>query len=162
MSRNSNGKMMNSNEVWNTLAVGSMGLSRSAFTGVGVTATMGASYAQVINTSLQTVPVVGAAFSVTYMAMDAGNIYSHLQQLSTPNSYIVKLKQLETSQSNFQLPHINTMNGEVQLLHDAIKDLNMKLDQLREEQDLEYKSNKSGQDGGDGGSSLTAREEDVQ
>ena len=129
-------------EIWNTLAVGSMGLSRSAFTGVGVTASMGASYAQVMQTSLQTVPVVGAAFSVTYMAMDAGNIYNHLQQLSTPNSYIVKLKQLELSQTNFQLPHINTIDSEVRLLEEAIKDLNNKLDQLREEQDLEYNNQK--------------------
>ncbi|CAJ1969762.1 unnamed protein product [Cylindrotheca closterium] len=122
-------------DVWSTLAVGSMGVTRSAFTGVGVTASMGAGYAQVINSGLQTIPLVGAAFSVTYMAMDAGNIYSHLQQLSTPNSYIIRLKQLQNAQTNGGLPHVSTVETEVDMLDKAIRDINSKIKLLREEQD---------------------------
>lgn len=130
-------KAKKGNELWNSLAVGSMGMTRSAFTGVGVTSAMGAGYAQVLNSSLQTLPVVGAAFSVTYMAMDAGNIYQHLQELSTPNSYIVKLKQLQASQIHGGLPHISTLEDEVGLLCNAIGDLKIRLDQLRTEQENE-------------------------
>eukprot|EP00980_Cylindrotheca_fusiformis_P022550 scaffold9435_cov137-Cylindrotheca_fusiformis.AAC.6 len=142
-----NQKANKKNELWNTLAVGSMGMTRSAFTGVGVTSAMGAGYAQVLNSSLQTVPVVGAAFSVTYMAMDAGNIYQHLQQLSTPNSYIVKLQQLQASQIHGGLPHISTLENEVELLGTAIGDLKTRLDRLRLEQEKEQSDKKQEGDG---------------
>jgi hypothetical protein len=88
------------------------------------------------------VPVVGAAFSVTYMAMDAGNIYQHLQELSTPNSYIIKLTQLQNSQSNGGLPHISTLESEVGMLCNSIRDLNVRLKELREEQDQEGSAQK--------------------
>jgi len=130
-------KASKNGELWSSLAVGSMGVTRSAFTGVGVTASMGAGFTQAINSGLQTVPVVGAAFAVTYMAMDAGNIYNHLQQLSTPNSYIVRLKQLQNAQSHGGLPHISTVETEVGMLSSAIRDLTFKIHQLREEQDKE-------------------------
>lgn len=122
-------------DIWSTLAVGSMGVTRSAFTGVGLTASMGAGYAQAISSGLQTIPVLGAAFSVTYMAMDAGNIYSHLQQLSTPNSYIFRLKQLQNAQTHGGLPHISTVETEADMLSNAIRDINSRIKQLREEQD---------------------------
>jgi hypothetical protein len=137
-----NQKSKKGNELWNTVAVGSMGMTRSALTGVGVTSAMGAGYAQVLNSSLQTVPVVGAAFSVTYMAMDAGNIYQQLQELSTPNSYIIKLNQLQNSQSHGGLPHISTLESEVGMLCNSIRDLNVRLEQLREEQEQEGSAQK--------------------
>ena len=75
----------------NNLAVGGFTTSRHAMTGVGVTATMGSAYSQTINASLQTLPVVGAAFSVGCMAMDAVSMSSAFKSLSQPSEKALAL-----------------------------------------------------------------------
>jgi hypothetical protein len=66
------------------------------------------------------VPVVGAAFSVGCMAMDASNIASALNKLSKPSDKAVALSQVEDS----FLVHIpSTISPEVEALLSAVQDL---------------------------------------
>ncbi len=81
---------------------------------------MGASYSQAISASMQTVPVVGAAFSVGCMAMVASNIASALNKLSKPSDKAVALYHVEQSLSA-HLP--STISLEVDNLLNAITDL---------------------------------------
>jgi hypothetical protein len=111
---------MHGNNLWSDLAMGSFHTTRHGLTGVGLTAQMGASYSQVISASIQTVPVVGAAFSVGCMAMDASNIASALNKLSKPSDKAVALSQVEDS----FLVHIpSTISPEVEALLSAVQDL---------------------------------------
>ncbi len=86
----------------------------------GLTAQLGASYSQAISASIQTVPVVGAAFSVGCMAMDASNIATTLQKLQKPTAKAVALHDLEVSFST-NVPA--TIQLEVEALLRAITDL---------------------------------------
>ena len=96
---------------------------------------MGASYSQVINASIQTVPVVGAAFSVGCMAMDASNIASTLQKLQKPSSKAVALHQVEEA---FPLHIPATIQYEVEALLGALNDLKERQQeaQRNQQQDL--------------------------
>ena len=95
---------------------------------------MGASYSQAINATLQGVPVVGAAFCVGCMAMDAHNIQSSLKQLQQPSQKANALKQVQDS----FLAHIpNTIMEEVLILGAAMEDLRSRFAQQRLEQELE-------------------------
>lgn len=122
-------------EVLNTLALGSYHTTRHGLTGVGLTASMGASYSQMINASIQTVPVVGGAFSLGCMAMDASNIASTLQKLQKPSSKAVALHKVEDS---FMLNMPATIQGEVEALLGAINDLKERQQeaQRNQQQDL--------------------------
>ena len=106
--------------VWSDLAMGSFHTTRHGLTGVGLTAQMGASYSQVISAGMQTVPVVGAAFSVGCMAMDASNIANSLNKLSKPADKAVALSQVEDS---FSVHIPSTINPEVEALLSAVQDL---------------------------------------
>lgn len=86
----------------------------------GLTAQMGASYSQVISASMQTVPVVGAVFSVGCMAMDASNIASTLNKLSKPADKAMALTQVEDS---FSVHIPSTISPEVEALLTAVQDL---------------------------------------
>ena len=92
----------------------------STFIEQGLTASMGASYSQMINASIQTVPVVGGAFSLGCMAMDASNIASTLKKLQTPAAKAVSLHQVEQSFLT-QIP--TTIQYEVDVLMGAVNDL---------------------------------------
>ena len=96
---------------------------------------MGASYSQMINASIQTVPVVGAAFSVGCMAMDASNIASTLQKLQKPSSKAVALHQVEEA---FPLHIPATIQYEVEALLGALNDLKERQQeaQRNQQQDL--------------------------
>ena len=96
---------------------------------------MGASYSQMINASIQTVPVVGGAFSLGCMAMDASNIASTLQKLQKPSSKAVALHKVEDS---FMLNMPATIQGEVEALLGAINDLKERQQeaQRNQQQDL--------------------------
>ena len=100
--------------------MGSFHTTRHGLTGVGLTAQMGASYSQVISAGMQTVPVVGAAFSVGCMAMDASNIANSLNKLSKPADKAVALSQVEDS---FSVHIPSTINPEVEALLSAVQDL---------------------------------------
>ncbi|KAG7350513.1 hypothetical protein IV203_009873 [Nitzschia inconspicua] len=122
-------------EVWNTLAVGSFHTTRHGLTGVGLTSAMGASYSQLISASMQSVPVVGAAFSVGCMAMDASNIASTINKLSKPADKAVALLQVEES---FIIHVPSTISLEVAALLNAVRDLRLLQDdaQRNQQQDL--------------------------
>ena len=96
---------------------------------------MGASYSQMISASIQTVPVVGGAFSLGCMAMDASNIASTLQKLQKPSSKAVALRQVEES---FPLHLPATIQYEVEALLGAVNDLKERQQeaQRNQQQDL--------------------------
>jgi hypothetical protein len=121
-------------DVWNAVAVGGFGASRHAMTGVGVTSAMGASYSQAFTTGLQGIPVVGAAFSVGCMAMDAASMQSSLKQLQQPSAKALALKQIEES---FPIHIPNTIHDEVGVLLEAVADLHAKIEEQRREQERE-------------------------
>jgi hypothetical protein len=121
-------------DVWNAVAVGGFGASRHAMTGVGVTSAMGASYSQAFTTGLQGIPVVGAAFSVGCMAMDAASMQSSLKQLQQPSAKALALKQIEES---FPIHIPNTIHEEVGVLLEAVADLHAKIEEQRREQERE-------------------------
>jgi hypothetical protein len=92
---------------------------------------MGASYSQVISASIQTVPVVGAAFSVGCMALDASNIASAISKLQKPSDKAVALQHVEDSFTR----HIpSTIQVEVEALWDAIYDLRDQQEQAQRNQ----------------------------
>jgi hypothetical protein len=123
-------------DIWNALAVGSFATTRNAMTGVGVTSAFGASYSQAINTSLQGIPVVGAAFSVGCMAMDAASIQSSLKQLTTPSAKALALKQVEHT-FPLLIPNNSSIQLEATIIKQAVIDLNARLEQQRREQERE-------------------------
>ena len=123
-----------SNAVWNTMAVGGFTTSRHAMTGVSVTSAMGASYSQALNTSLQGIPVVGAAFSVGCMAMDARSITSALKALKSPSDKSHALHQVALS---FPIHIPKWIQSEVQALLGAVCDLRKKQEEQRQEQEKE-------------------------
>lgn len=96
---------------------------------------MGASYSQLISTSMQSVPVVGAAFSVGCMAMDASNIVSTINKLSKPSDKAVALSQVEES---FSVHVPSTISLEVAALLNAVQDLRLLQEdaQTNQQQDL--------------------------
>jgi len=122
-------------EVLNTLALGSYHTTRHGLTGVGLTASMGASYSQIINASIQTVPVVGGAFSLGCMAMDASIIASSFNKLQKPSSKGVALHRIGKS---FLSRMPATIQYEVEALLDAINDLKERQQeaQIIQQQDL--------------------------
>eukprot|EP00536_Pseudo-nitzschia_multiseries_P009254 jgi/Psemu1/288335/fgenesh1_pg.253_\ len=122
-------------EVINTLAMGTYHTTRNGLTGVGLTASMGASYSQMINASIQTVPVVGGAFSLGCMAMDASNIATILQKLQKPAAKAVALHQVEDS---FPIHIPATIKYEVEALLGAINELKERQEeaQRNQQQDL--------------------------
>lgn len=98
----------------------------------GLTAQLGASYSQAISASIQTVPVVGAAFSVGCMAMDASNISSTLQKLQKPLAKALALQEIEVSFST----HIPaTIQYEVEALMRAIVDLRERHEEVQRNQE---------------------------
>ena len=101
----------------------------------GLSASFGASYSQMISTSIQTVPVVGAAFSVGCMAMDASNVASTLKKLQKPTAKAVALHEVEKSFSS-QIPA--TIQYEVEALLGAINDLKERQEEVQrnQQQDL--------------------------
>ena len=123
--------------LWNTMAEGGFTTTRHTVTGVGA-------YTQVINTSLQMTPVVGAALSVGFMAMDAANITSTLKQLQQPNAKSLAVKSVQES---FPI-HIPTfIDDEIGMLLGAVDDVRAKqaeatrieeLQQAAKEQDEEF------------------------
>mmetsp|Transcript_47635 Transcript_47635/g.53917 ORF Transcript_47635/g.53917 Transcript_47635/m.53917 type:complete len:134 (+) Transcript_47635:160-561(+) len=121
-------------EILNTLALGSYHTTRHGLTGVGLTASMGASYSQMINASIQTIPVVGAAFSVGCMAMDASNIASTLQKLQQPSSKAVALRQVEES---FPVHIPATIQYEVEALLGAMHQLKEQQEEAQRTQQQE-------------------------
>jgi len=122
-------------EVLNTLALGTYHTTRNGLTGVGLTASMGASYSQMINASIQTVPVVGGAFSLGCMAMDASNIASTLDKLQKPSQKAVSLHKVEASFLS-QIPA--TIQHEVEALLGAVNTLKERQQeaQMNQQQDL--------------------------
>lgn len=122
-------------EVLNTLALGTYHTTRNGLTGVGLTASMGASYSQMLNASIQTVPVVGGAFSLGCMAMDASQIASTLNKLQKPAAKAVALHQVEDSFLT-QMPA--TIKYEVEALLGAVNDLKERQQeaQMNQQQDL--------------------------
>ncbi len=119
-------------EIWNALAVGSFSTTRSAMTGVSVTSAMGASYSQAINTSLQGIPVVGAAFSVGCMAMDANNMAASVKLLSTPAQKAVALQGVEQS---FIRRVPTTIAPNVIVIMKAVDDLHLRMAEQRHEEE---------------------------
>jgi hypothetical protein len=91
-----------------------------------MTAQMGASYSQVITTSMATVPVVGAAFSVGCMAMDASNIASNLSRMQKPLEKAVALAGVVHS---FSLHIPSNIQMDVDALLNAVTDLREKQDE---------------------------------
>jgi len=122
-------------EVLNNIALGSYHTTRHGLTGVGLTASMGASYSQMINASIQTVPVIGGAFSLGCMAMDASNIASSLKKLQTPSSKAMSLHQVEES---FLSTIPDTIKYEVDALLSAVNELKERQQeaQTTQQQDL--------------------------
>jgi hypothetical protein len=96
---------------------------------------MGASYSQLITSSMQAVPVVGAAFSVGCMAIDASNIASTINKLSKPSDKAVALSQVKNSFSVY-IPSSITL--EVTALLNAVNDLRLLQEeaQRNQQQDL--------------------------
>jgi hypothetical protein len=88
-----------------------------------------------ISTSISTVPVVGAAFSVGCMAMDASNIASTLTKIQKPAAKAVALHEVEKSFSS-QIPA--TIQYEVEALLGAINDLKERQEEVQrnQQQDL--------------------------
>lgn len=93
---------------------------------------MGASYSQVLTTSMQAVPVVGAAFSVGCMAMDATNIASTLSRMQKPSEKSVALSQIVTS---FSIHIPSTIQAEVEGLLAAIMDLRERQEEAQRNQE---------------------------
>jgi len=122
-------------EVLNNVALGTYHTTRNGLTGVGLTASMGASYSQMLNASIQTVPVVGGAFSLGCMAMDASNIASTLDKLQKPSTKAVALHKIETS---FLTEMPATIKQEVEALLGAVNDLKERQleAQMNQQQDL--------------------------
>jgi hypothetical protein len=121
-------------DVYNTLAVGGFTTSRHAVTGVSISSAMGASYSQAINTSMLGIPVVGAAFAVGCMAMDAQSMNLALRRLQTPSDKAIALRQVELS---FPIHIPNWIQAEVQALVDAVHDLRTKQAEQRQIQESE-------------------------
>ena len=96
---------------------------------------MGASYSQMLSASIQTVPVVGGAFSLGCMAMDASIIASTLDKLQKPSSKAVALHQVEES---FMSHMPATIQYEVEALLGAVNDLKERQQQaqMSQQQDL--------------------------
>jgi len=122
-------------EVLNALALGSYHTTRHGLTGVGLTASMGASYSQMLSTSIQTVPVVGGAFSLGCMAMDASLIANSFNKLQKPSDKAVALHQVEESFLSL-IPA--TIQYEVKALLGAINDLKERQEEaeMTQQQDL--------------------------
>mmetsp|Transcript_9344 Transcript_9344/g.22952 ORF Transcript_9344/g.22952 Transcript_9344/m.22952 type:complete len:651 (+) Transcript_9344:176-2128(+) len=122
-------------DVLNTVAMGTYVTTRNGLTGVGLTAQMGASYSQMINASIQTVPVVGGAFSLGCMAMDMSNIASTLNKLQKPSAKAVALHKIEASFFS-QIPA--TIQYEVEALLGAVNTLKERQEeaQTTQQQDL--------------------------
>lgn len=101
----------------------------------GLTSALGASYSQLISASMQSVPVVGAAFSVGCMAMDASNIASTINRLSKPSDKAVALYQVKES---FSVHIPSTISLEVAALLNAVQDLRLLQEeaQRHQQQDL--------------------------
>lgn len=79
-------------------------------------------------------PVVGAAFSVGCMAMDASNIASTLQSLQKPTAKATALHELEKSFTT----HIPaTIHYEVEALMRAINDLRERHEEVRRNQETD-------------------------
>ena len=119
-------------DVWNTLAVGGFLTSRHAMTGVGVTSQLGASYSQVVTTGLQGVPIVGAAFAVGCMAMDAHSITAAFKSLTSPSDKEIALKQVEQS---FPIQIPSWIEEDVSILIAAIRDLRERQEEQRRQQE---------------------------
>ena len=143
-------------DIWNALAVGSFKTTRSAMTGVGVTSAMGASYSQAINTSLQGIPVVGAAFSVGCMAMDANNMASSFKLLNTPAKKAVALQGVEQS---FAKHVVTTIAPQVAMIVQATDDLRQR---LAEQQLAEERARIDQELQGLGGKSWDEEDEDIE
>lgn len=96
---------------------------------------MGASYSQMLNASIQTVPIVGGAFSLGCMAMDASQIASTMNKLQKPAAKAVALHQVENS---FLTRMPATIKGEVEALLGAVNDLKERQEeaQMNQQQDL--------------------------
>jgi len=122
-------------DVLNTLALGTYHTTRNGLTGVGLMSSMGASYSQMLNASIQTVPVVGGAFSLGCMAMDMANISSTLKKLQTPSSKAQALHQVEDS---FLSNMPAAIQYEVGALLGAVDDLKERQQeaQMSQQQDL--------------------------
>lgn len=88
-----------------------------------------------INASIQTVPVVGGAFSLGCMAMDASNIASTMQKLQKPSAKAVALHRVEDS---FPIHIPATIQHEVEALLGTIKELKERQEesQRNQQQDL--------------------------
>jgi hypothetical protein len=113
--------------LWNTLAEGGFTTTRHTVTGVGA-------YTQVMNASLQMTPVVGAALSVGFMAMDAANITATLKQLQQPNAKSLAVKSVQES---FPI-HIPTfIDDEVGMLLGAVDDIRKKQAEARRTEELQ-------------------------
>lgn len=126
------GNSQHSLEIWNALAVGSFSTTRSAMTGVSVTSAFGASYSQAINTSLQGIPVVGAAFAVGCMAMDANNMASSFTMLNTPAKKAVALQGVEQS---FVRNVVTTISPSVDMIIQGVDDLHERMAEQRQEEE---------------------------
>lgn len=145
----------NSMDIWNALAVGSFATTRQAMTGIGVTSSLGASYSQAINTSLQGIPVVGAAFAIGCMAMDgkswcclvicvcfvlgatnpltmrppiANNMASSFKQLNTPAKKAIALQGVEQS---FSKHVVNTIRPTADMIIQGVDDLQERMNERR-------------------------------
>ena len=96
---------------------------------------MGASYSQMLNASIQTVPVVGGAFSLGCMAMDMTHIASTINKLQKPSEKAVALHNIESSFFS-QIPV--TIQHEVAALLGAINILKERQQEAQrsEQQDL--------------------------
>ena len=96
---------------------------------------MGASYSQMLSTSIQTVPVVGGAFSLGCMAMDASLIANSFNKLQKPSDKAVALHQVEESFLSL-IPA--TIQYEVKALLGAINDLKERQEEaeMTQQQDL--------------------------
>lgn len=126
-------------DIWNALAVGSFATTRQAMTGVGVSASLGASYSQALSTGLQTIPVVGAAFSVGCMAFDASSIYGSMQTLLKPSEKAVALQHVEQLFVH-SIPNLGYVQSTVQLVVGAVEMLQQRWEEQRREQEEEYQS----------------------
>eukprot|EP00529_Nitzschia_sp_RCC80_P000264 CAMPEP_0113478260 /NCGR_PEP_ID=MMETSP0014_2-20120614/20656_1 /TAXON_ID=2857 /ORGANISM="Nitzschia sp." /LENGTH=864 /DNA_ID=CAMNT_0000371429 /DNA_START=194 /DNA_END=2787 /DNA_ORIENTATION=+ /assembly_acc=CAM_ASM_000159 len=121
-------------QVWNTLSYGTYQTTRQGLTGVAISAQMGASHAQILASSIQAVPVVGAAFSVGCMAMDAGNIASNLGKMQKPHSKSVALNGVVMGFAKYIGPSIT---GEVEALVAALTELREKQQEAHQHQETD-------------------------
>jgi hypothetical protein len=138
-------------EIWNTLAVGSFATTRNAMTGLGVTSAMGASYSQAINTTMQGIPVVGAAFAVGCMAMDANNMASSFKMLNTPAKKEIALHGVSQS---FIRHVLTTISPNVDMILEGVDDLQRRIHLVQEEEErrlIEEELEGLGGGGGGGG-----------